>query len=175
MKQPRNRRDANHIVFLNVFSEGVQVSLLTSVSLRGWGGGNKIPPVFHSDKTSAPPLLTKSRARKWDYGECPLAGTCSIVIPSSTGIKELCSKTKLLSSHPIPHSPSWPSPPPSFPPAHFLIRLLSFRTHPFSSLPFFPHSLPLPHLLSNTLTPALVFLLIVCWAGLYQTPLHLPF
>lgn len=145
-KQPRSRRDANRIVFLNVFSEGEQVSLLTSVSL--WEEGKKIPPVFRSDKTSAPPLLTKSRARKWDYGECPLAGTCSIVIPSSTGIKGLCRKTKLLSPLRSPHPPppsALPSASPPSLPLSYLPSYLGIR--PFSALPFFsPFSSPSPPL-----------------------------
>lgn len=115
-KQPRNRRDANRIVFLNVFSEGVQVSLLTSVSLQE----KKIPPVFRSDKTSAPPSLTKSRARKWDYCEYPVTGTCSIVIPSSTQNLELWGKTKPLSlPSPPPVSPSAPWLPAAFLHSHF--------------------------------------------------------
>lgn len=144
-------------MFLNVFSEGEQVSLLTSVSLWEEGKKKKIPPVFRSDKTSAPPLLTKSRARKSDYGECPLAGTCSIVVPSSTGIKGLCRKTKLLSPPLVP-SPTSLGPPlrlPSLPPT-FLSAFVTRNSGSVLPPPSLsPHSPPLPHLLSNTLTPAL--------------------
>lgn len=120
--------------------------------------GKKVPPVFHSDKTSAPPPLSKSRARKWDYGEYPPTGTCSFVIFSSTQNKELCCKTKLLSApFPLPVLLSLPSP-------FFIYPYFSSRILPFSSFPF-PHSLPLLHLFSNSLSPAL-FLLIVCWADL---------
>ena len=140
----------------------------------------KIPPVFRSDKTSAPPLLTKSRARKWDYGECPLAGTCSIVIPSSTGIKGLCRKTKLLSplrSPPPPPPAALPSAsPPSLPPTFlsaFLPRDPSFLRPPFL--------LPILLSLTSSQTPSPVPSLPPCWLLRWlslsgrQALLHLPF
>lgn len=100
--------------------------------------GKKVPPVFHSDKTSAPPPLAKSRARKWDYGEYPPTGTCSFVILSSTQNRELCCKTKLLSApFPLPVLPSLPSPLPSCPASHFFIHPnFTVRIHPFL-LPLF--------------------------------------
>lgn len=173
-KQPRNRRNANLIVFLNVFSEGVQVSLLTSVSLQE----KKIPPVFRSDKTSAPPSLTKSRERKWDYCEYPVTGTCSIVIPSSTQNEEVWGKTKLLSSLslPLPHCPFLH---PHFHLPSFTPTFLIHPNFPHLSPPPFPHSLPLPHLLLDSL-PTLLFLLSAAGlAGLSQYQIlpfpHLPF
>lgn len=156
LRQPRNRGEANRIVLFNAFSGGGQVSLLTSVSRQG----KKVPPVFRLDKTSAPPSLTESRARKWDYGEYPPTGTCSIVTLSSTQNKELCWKTKFLSlrfpslfSLLCPHlpffHPTFVSPPTSppgpispLPPFLFLIIFLSLTSSQI------PSPLPSPSLVS---------------------------
>lgn len=176
LKQPRNRKDANRIVFLNVFSEGVQVSPLTSVSLQG----KKSSPVFRLDKTSAPSFLTKSGARKWDYCEYPSTGTCSIVILSSTQNKELWFYLALQKNKAPLLTP-------------FLFSLLCPHLH----LPFLPptflstptlHSRPIlfPSLLLSLFLPSQIpsphpFLLIVCWADLGLTcvdlfpSLHPPF